>query len=127
MRSDFELGSDVMRGASLAVWRTIVVALTLLFAGAIGAGRPRGWPRLPGSLWGAVGPVYRLFAPTSGALLAAGDSKLVRSDDGGASWRDVSLPPGADLSFAVGTSCTPRATSGRVGSPWTRRTTTSCT
>lgn len=46
--------------------------------------------------WTLVGPtggVGRLFAPASGALFAATDFDLFRSDDGGASWRQVELPP----------------------------------
>jgi hypothetical protein len=39
--------------------------------------------------------------------LAVGAGQLRRSDDGGASWREIALPAGADLSFAVGDSYRP--------------------
>ena len=49
----------------------------------------------PGA-WEALGPaeeaVDRLFTPTSGALLARGKEALLRSDDGGVSWRTIALP-----------------------------------
>lgn len=56
---------------------------------------------------GLTHPASRLFNPTSGALLVTGAGKLHRSDDGGTVWREVTLPPGADSSFAVGTSYSP--------------------
>ena len=56
---------------------------------------------------GLTQSVSRLFNPRSGALLAAGAGKLRRSDDGGTAWRDVPLPPCADLAFAVGDSYRP--------------------
>jgi hypothetical protein len=40
-----------------------------------------------------TGPVAELFAPASGAFFARTDGGLFRSDDGGASWRPVNLPP----------------------------------
>jgi photosystem II stability/assembly factor-like uncharacterized protein len=93
----------------LFVWRTVVVSLSLLVAGAVSVGAraqemaPATWEQL-----GALGPMYRVFAPTSGALLAAGDGKVVRSDDAGASWHDIPLPPHADLSFGLPGSFTPK-------------------
>jgi photosystem II stability/assembly factor-like uncharacterized protein len=42
-----------------------------------------------------VSHLFRLFTPTSGALLAVGEVKdafLVRSDDGGVTWRFINLP-----------------------------------
>jgi photosystem II stability/assembly factor-like uncharacterized protein len=36
---------------------------------------------------------WQLFAPTSGALFARTASGLKRSDDGGATWRPIELPP----------------------------------
>jgi hypothetical protein len=81
------------------------VVVALVCVGAIVPGA-----QAQGPTWeplGAPGPIARLFAPASGALLAAGDGKLVRSDDGGATWREIALPPGADLSFAIRTSYKP--------------------
>jgi hypothetical protein len=47
--------------------------------------------------WESLGPegqaVDRLFTPTSGALLARGKEALLRSDDGGVTWRTIAPPP----------------------------------
>jgi hypothetical protein len=45
--------------------------------------------------WSLVGPgteIRQLFAPASGALLAASSEQLFRSDDGGMTWQTVALP-----------------------------------
>jgi photosystem II stability/assembly factor-like uncharacterized protein len=44
---------------------------------------------------GLAEPAYRLHTPASGALYASAQPGLLRSDDGGASWRPVGLPPEA--------------------------------
>jgi hypothetical protein len=49
-----------------------------------------------GAGWVPLGPeaqVKRLYAPASGALFAATDKVLFRSDDAGSSWRLVEVPP----------------------------------
>jgi photosystem II stability/assembly factor-like uncharacterized protein len=54
----------------------------------------------PGPDWEptALGsPVERLFAPRSGAFFARTKDAFLRSDDGGASWRQVSLPANAKI------------------------------
>src|SRR6188508_1302234 len=38
-------------------------------------------------------PSFQLYAPASGALFARTASGLKRSDDGGATWRTIELPP----------------------------------
>jgi photosystem II stability/assembly factor-like uncharacterized protein len=41
-----------------------------------------------------LGPITQLFAPASGALFAkTKDGGLMRSDDGGLTWRSIGLPP----------------------------------
>ncbi|MCC7371541.1 MAG: hypothetical protein IT306_24185 [Chloroflexi bacterium] len=59
------------------------------------AGQPGGWEQVEPS------PAVRLFAPTSGALLARTVSGLLRSDDGGMTWRAVSLPPQTQRPSAI--------------------------
>jgi photosystem II stability/assembly factor-like uncharacterized protein len=43
---------------------------------------------------GLTDRTFSLHAPTSGAFFARTPTALMRSDDGGAQWRPVSLPPG---------------------------------
>jgi photosystem II stability/assembly factor-like uncharacterized protein len=88
--------------------RSALLLIALVLAATIVSAEPaRGAPASAWEPTGLSAPVNRLFAPASGALLAAGDAGLLRSDDGGTSWRDVPLPPGADLSVAVGQSYRP--------------------
>jgi photosystem II stability/assembly factor-like uncharacterized protein len=50
---------------------------------------------VPASDWVPLGPsapIRRIFAPASGALFAATANELLRSDDAGATWSQVSLP-----------------------------------
>ena len=51
--------------------------------------------------WEALGPegqaVDRLFTPASGALLARGMEALLRSDDGGKTWRAITPPEGTGV------------------------------
>jgi photosystem II stability/assembly factor-like uncharacterized protein len=69
-----------------------VLLVALLAAGVVAAPAPvaraADW-----ELVEASEPALRLFAPASGALFAQTASGLRRSDDGGASWRAVPLPP----------------------------------
>lgn len=50
-------------------------------------------PTVEWELASLSGSIVRLFAPASGAFYASTKSGLSRSDDGGATWRDVPLPP----------------------------------
>ena len=76
---------------------TVVVGLTLTVSG-LAAQEPE---PAPGELVLANGPELTLssvIAPASGALFVLGQDtteglRLLRSDDGGATWRPVSLPP----------------------------------
>src|SRR5262245_56722693 len=78
-----------------ALLRSAVLAFVLVLVGVVLAGaRPvasASWQLLPhqkaqGRSW--------LMAPASGALFVANEfSGLQRSDDGGLTWRAVSLPP----------------------------------
>ena len=51
--------------------------------------------------WEALGPegraVDRLFTPASGALLVGAQNALLRSDDGGVTWRTIAPPPDTDV------------------------------
>src|SRR5262245_3348521 len=81
-----------MRSALLG---SAVLALVLMLIGSGAAGsRPvaaASWPLLPRQ--DAQGPSW-LMAPDSGGLFVANEfSGLQRSDDGGLTWRAVSLPP----------------------------------
>lgn len=70
---------------------SFVSASSLPGAAALAAQAPV-WVLLDGSE-----PAAQLFAPGSGALLARTASGLKRSDDGGATWRTVELPPRASF------------------------------
>src|SRR4051794_14277240 len=48
--------------------------------------------KLPWEHLSVPGPVYRLFAPPSGALFAQTKDGLLRSMDAGASWESIPLP-----------------------------------
>jgi len=69
----------------------LVLVASLALAGDLRAQEPTGgmWEQLAG----VPGPVDRLFAPTSGALFAQVGLDLYRTDDGGGTWRTVTLPP----------------------------------
>ncbi|MGE3910729.1 MAG: twin-arginine translocation signal domain-containing protein, partial [Chloroflexota bacterium] len=58
----------------------------------LAAGQPAAdWVHL-----GPDGPAARLFTPASGALFVTAGGGLQRSDDAGATWTPVSLPPRPD-------------------------------
>src|SRR5581483_6849229 len=80
----------------MIVWAALLVSMAL-FVGRVASSRaqevsPDAW-----ALRGPGGPVSHLFTPASGALFASAPSGLFRSDDGGVTWRQVSLPDGAYL------------------------------
>ena len=61
-------------------------------------------PLAPAPDWELTGlteSALQLFTPTSGALFARTQTGLSRSDNGGDSWRPVSLPPGSAQLVAV--------------------------
>ena len=43
---------------------------------------------------GLTEETFQLFTPASGAFIAATFTRVMRSDDAGASWHQVNLPPG---------------------------------
>jgi photosystem II stability/assembly factor-like uncharacterized protein len=51
--------------------------------------------------WESLGPagqrIDRLYTPASGALLASGPDALIRSDDGGVTWRTINRPAGTKV------------------------------
>src|SRR4051794_24310958 len=92
----------------VACVRSVLVLVSLLLAAlTLSAAPVRGAPAADWQPTGLTIPAHRLFAPASGALLAAGDDRLLRSDDGGDTWRDIPLPPNAELDFEVHTSYRP--------------------
>src|SRR4051812_8970476 len=80
-----------------AIGRIAVVAVALSLALGFGPGSPQtgtaqevlpaAWEPLPG----VSGFVLDVITPSGGALLALSTDGLYRSDDGGGSWREVSL------------------------------------
>lgn len=80
----------VALGLGMAAWPGAGVALLLGRTGQAHAEQaaPGTWEMFP-----LPDPVYRLFAPASGALFADGTESLYRSNDGGATWAAVNLPP----------------------------------
>ena len=77
--------------AGLSIVLAALLALTLLLGS--GDAPVHGEPLDDWEQTGLTGPVAELFAPASGAFFARTDGGLFRSDDGGASWRAVNLPP----------------------------------
>ena len=81
-----------MRRAGLRLFTGLLVAVVLaggsLMVRVPGAASAS-WEALPVS----VAMPARIMAPSSGALLVGHAGGLERSDDGGQSWHDVSLPP----------------------------------
>jgi photosystem II stability/assembly factor-like uncharacterized protein len=90
--------------------RAVVAAALVLTLAMGGGGSVLAQPAPSAAEWQATGlrdAVVRLVAPSSGGLLAAGRGKLFRTDDAGATWREVPLPPGADPSFGVASAYNP--------------------
>lgn len=85
-----------MRRHLVTLGRCAVLFVVLGAAvGLLGAAPVRGAPSA--AEWERTGltePTRALLTPASGAFLAQTASGLARSDDGGATWRSVSLPPG---------------------------------
>ena len=76
-------------GVARATWLLVVILLALGCGGV--------WAQAPGADWELTGlteGVSRLATPASGAFFAWTRDGLMRSDDGGASWRPLVLPPG---------------------------------
>jgi photosystem II stability/assembly factor-like uncharacterized protein len=86
------------------------VVLCLVSAGqALAAQADQDQPGDP--IWEATGlsePVFELFTPTSGAFFAQTPGGLQRSDDGGDTWRIVSLPFEPDPNRAPEVAINPR-------------------
>jgi hypothetical protein len=77
-------------------WRTLTVLVALLatLTALVAAGGAKA--QAPGADWALTSlrePAQELFTATGGALFARLGDDLQRSDDGGASWRAVALPP----------------------------------
>jgi hypothetical protein len=51
------------------------------------------------TLTGLSDPVVRLFTPASGAFFAQTETSFLRSDDGGSTWRTVSLGPATTILY----------------------------
>ena len=87
----------------LTILGASVVLATTLFGGPSPGGHAQEAPpdaKAPADAWvlsGPGGPISQLFTPSSGALFAANASSLFRSDDGGATWRQITLPPSSYL------------------------------
>lgn len=84
-----------MQTAIRTVWLLTFLLLRLQIAGPVQA-KQEGDAPAAGD-WertGLTDSAAQLFVPRSGALLARTDTALMRSDDGGATWRSVPLPPG---------------------------------
>ncbi len=89
-------GSEALDSMRFHTLRGSLVVVGLLLA-SLG---PAWWGNVPTArgqekweLTGLAGPVEQLYTPASGAFLARTQGSLYRSDDGGASWVPVSLPP----------------------------------
>lgn len=81
--------------ATLGGAEVLKLAITLSLIIAAGLAAPA-TARAQSGDWEATGlsdPVTQLFAPASGAFFARTEGGLLRSDDGGASWAAVVLPP----------------------------------
>jgi photosystem II stability/assembly factor-like uncharacterized protein len=78
-----------------------VILLALLIAADVGAIAARAQDDSADGLdWGLTGlsdPVVRLFTPASGAFFAQTAMTFLRSDDGGSTWRSVSLGPATTI------------------------------
>lgn len=89
------LGRRIGAGLALAA---LAVSAAMLLVGAVGRTHA-----LEAATWQALGPagtqLDRLYTPTSGALLASGPDGLIRSDDGGLTWRTIEQP--ADTSVVA--------------------------
>jgi photosystem II stability/assembly factor-like uncharacterized protein len=109
----------------------IIVGAALLTATGLGLGAIRQTEAEEGASWEALGlgvqGVSRLYTPTSGALLVETQHGLIRSDDGGLTWRLVDQPPDTnsvtvspvnhDLLYVAGRAGVFRSTDG--GNSWT--------
>jgi hypothetical protein len=87
---DNESGRQARRVGRLLVAVVVVLAVSLTLGSSAQARAQTGgtWEQLAG----VPGPVDRLFVPSSGALFAQVGGDLYRTDDGGGTWRTVTLP-----------------------------------
>jgi hypothetical protein len=80
--------------------RTMLMALVLSVAAVVVAVWPAGalyasqGPSVEWQPTGFTGQATALFTPASGAFFAKTEAGISRSDNGGANWRSVSVPPG---------------------------------
>jgi hypothetical protein len=114
----------VVRWLVMGAWLLLVIGLGLAPVARTDAEETPGWE--------AIGPaeqsVSRLHTPTSGALLAEAKELLLRTDDGGATWRTIEWPAETsvvtvsptnhDLLFAAGAGGVRRSDDG--GATWTQ-------
>jgi photosystem II stability/assembly factor-like uncharacterized protein len=75
------------------ILRWLVLPGLLLLTSAMPASAARGAEGPDWELLGLGEAALQLYTPTSGAFFARTASGLARSDDGGATWRSVDLPP----------------------------------
>ena len=75
----------------------VVLALLAANASTISARAPKDSVNHDWILTGLGDPVVRLFTPTSGAFFAETANAFLRSDDGGSTWRSVSLGPATSI------------------------------
>ena len=87
---DNEAGRQTRWVGRLLMAVVVVLAVSLTLGSSAEARAQMGgtWEQLAG----VPGPVDRLFAPMSGALFAQVGGDLYRTDDGGGTWRTVTLP-----------------------------------
>ena len=99
----------------LARWRAIGLLVGLLFLQTASSGRlvaQEVTPPVDWELTSLTEPTQRLFAAAGGALFASASQRLLRSDDGGATWLPIRLPANstvaavdptnADIQYAAG-------------------------
>lgn len=91
-------GAHVLRVLRLTSLSMLFLALlTATDAGAITARAQADSVDHDWTLTGLGDPVVRLFTPASGAFFAQTAETLLRSDDGGSTWRSVSLGPATSI------------------------------
>ena len=96
-------------------WRALGLLVGLLFLQTASSGglvAQEVTPPVDWELTSVTEPTQRLFAAAGGALFASASQRLLRSDDGGATWQQITLPPdstvaaidptNADIQYAAG-------------------------